>query len=649
MLRTNWETFSKKVFKINLSGSALIIVIIIIAILSTVLLGAMSAVLASLNQSTSIYQKSATGYGAESAAEEFLYYFNQLLEDAKNIAYGYYYKGDGTLKDISPGRVRWLLGDESYEPGKILDDLRHGRISRDVAEDKVYEGMKAIIRDEVSRFMNDVGSDASIKVEFLSLPEFKKLSDLVELYIKPHYESLTGYELDDITVNAWSGTTSGSLPDGYTIYIDVSKKRAGTSSDKEIKRTLRLDVEILATKPNGLESSVSSATTTAASSIFNLFDYALYTNGSFVANVNFTIIGGNVHTGGDIQSHGGLQTDINNLVVMGELSLGVNGNPQVREDNVKVSNVTYIRSNLRRTGVGDRNISLQMGITYVGGNAELYGRGRYEFDELYCDGNVIVKGSTANAVDVVIKKIGVIRGALRIQDQGTVTIKSGAVVYCDSIQFLNNPTTLVIENGATIVTRMPPDYSRIVNSGGVINVVSSVPYPPLPQILNEIRNFSFPNSTSIPSITPHDPVPPASIDSAADISKSPPQVVVIGENCNAGEIEVEIQNRLASMGVSPVPSPLQLHVFARNNITISVGTRILNGQLIALGNTLNINSSGGSPFDGVTLIYGSPSSLIQNHVTNTTGYVPPATIYNQTNAIQNDTLYSVRRRNIIVR
>lgn len=295
--------------------------------------------------------------------------------------------------------------------------------------------MKAIIRDEVSRFMNDVGSDASIKVEFLSLPEFKKLSDLVELYIKPHYESLTGYELDDITVNAWSGTTSGSLPDGYTIYIDVSKKRAGTSSDKEIKRTLRLDVEILATKPNGLESSVSSATTTAASSIFNLFDYALYTNGSFVANVNFTIIGGNVHTGGDIQSHGGLQTDINNLVVMGELSLGVNGNPQVREDNVKVSNVTYIRSNLRRTGVGDRNISLQMGITYVGGNAELYGRGRYEFDELYCDGNVIVKGSTANAVDVVIKKIGVIRGALRIQDQGTVTIKSGAVVYCDSIQF----------------------------------------------------------------------------------------------------------------------------------------------------------------------------------------------------------------------
>ncbi len=85
MLRTNWETFSKKVFKINLNGSALIIVIIIIAILSTVLLGAMSAVLASLNQSTSIYQKSATGYGAESAAEEFLYYFNQLLEDVLMI------------------------------------------------------------------------------------------------------------------------------------------------------------------------------------------------------------------------------------------------------------------------------------------------------------------------------------------------------------------------------------------------------------------------------------------------------------------------------------------------------------------------------------------------------------------------------------
>lgn len=412
---------------------------------------------------------------------------------------------------------------------------------------------------------------------------------------------------------------------------------------------MRLDFKILSSSPNSLESVISIGTITLASSIFNLFDYALYTNGNFVANVNFTIIGGNVHTGGDLQSHGGLQTDINNLVVMGELSLGVNGNPQVREDNVKVNNVTYIRSNLRRTGVGDRNISLQMGKTYVGGNAELYGRGRYEFDELYCDGDVIVKGSIANAVDVVIKKIGVIRGVLRIQDQGTVTIKSGAVVYCDSIQFLNNPTTLVIENGATVVTRMPPDYSRIVNSGGIINVAPFIPYPPLPQIISDIRNFNFPNSTSIPSITPHDSVPPASIDSAADISKSPPQVVVIGENCDAGEIEVEIKNRLASIGVSPVPSPLQLHVFARNNITISVGTRILNGQLIALGNTLNINSSGGSPFDGVILIYGSPSSLIQNQITNSTGYVPPVTMSSRRDTIQSGTLYRVVRRSIVVK
>ncbi|SMR90557.1 hypothetical protein SAMN04515609_2628 [Caldicellulosiruptor bescii] len=639
----------ERLFVKKVNGSVLIVVIIIIAILSTVLLGTMSAVLASLNQSTSIYQKSATGYGAESAAEEFLYYFNQLLEAAKDIAYDYYYKADGTLENTSPGRVRLLLGDESYEPGKILDDLRHGRITQDVAKDKVYKGMEAIIKDEVSRFMNDVGSDASVKVESLPLMEFKKISDLVQLWIKPHYEGLTGYKFDGITVNAWSGATGSSLPDGYTIYIDVSKTRAVTSSDKEVKRTLRLDFKILSSSPNSLESVISIGTTTLASSIFNLFDYALYTNGNFVANVNFTIIGGNVHTGGDLQSHGGLQTDINNIVVMGELSLGVNGNPQVREDNVKVNNVTYIRSNLRRTGVGDRNISLQMGITYVGGNAELYGRGRYEFDELYCDGDVIVKGSIANAVDVVIKKIGVIRGALRIQDQGTVTIKSGAVVYCDSIQFLNNPTTLVIENGATIVTRMPPDYSRIVNSGGIINVAPSIPYPPLPQIISDIRNFNFPNSTSIPSITPHDSVPPASIDSAADISKSPPQVVVIGENCDAGEIEVEVRNRLASMGVSPVPSPLQLHVFARNNITISVGTRILNGQLIALGNTLNINSSGGSPFDGVILIYGSPSSLIQNQVTNSTGYVPPVTISSRRDTIQSGTLYRVVRRSIVVK
>lgn len=70
-----------------------------------------------------------------------------------------------------------------------------------------------------------------------------------------------------------------------------------------------------------------------------------------------------------------------------------------------------------------------MGITYVGGNAELYGRGRYEFDELYCDGDVIVKGSIANAVDVVIKKNRSNQGCVKNTGSGDSYNK----IWCGSI------------------------------------------------------------------------------------------------------------------------------------------------------------------------------------------------------------------------
>ncbi|WP_252864383.1 hypothetical protein [Caldicellulosiruptor bescii] len=329
----------ERLFVKKVNGSVLIVVIIIIAILSTVLLGTMSAVLASLNQSTSIYQKSATGYGAESAAEEFLYYFNQLLEAAKDIAYDYYYKADGTLENTSPGRVRLLLGDESYEPGKILDDLRHGRITQDVAKDKVYKGMEAIIKDEVSRFMNDVGSDASVKVESLPLMEFKKISDLVQLWIKPHYEGLTGYKFDGITVNAWSGATGSSLPDGYTIYIDVSKTRAVTSSDKEVKRTLRLDFKILGNSGSSQNIILNPSPTTVPSSPL---DYAIFSKGALNTNKNLTVENGSVYSGGDLTIDGGAAFNIDNLISKGEMVINQDSDSRCRDNNINVRNIIYV-------------------------------------------------------------------------------------------------------------------------------------------------------------------------------------------------------------------------------------------------------------------------------------------------------------------
>ncbi|WP_271628596.1 taperin [Caldicellulosiruptor sp. DIB 104C] len=632
-----------RMFIKKVDGSVLIVVIIVIAVLSTILLGTMSAVLASLNQSTSIYQKSATGYGAESAAEEFLYYFNQLLEDAKNIAYGYYYKGDGTLKDISPGRVRWLLGDESYEPGKILDDLRHGRISRDVAEDKVYEGMKAIIRDEVSRFMNDVGSDASIKVEFLSLPEFKKLSDLVELYIKPHYESLTGYELDDITVNAWSGTTSGSLPDGYTIYIDVSKKRAGTSSDKEIKRTLRLDVGIAGNSEGSVNLILNPSPTSVPSSPL---DYAIFSKGALITNKNLTVENGSVYSGGDMTIDGGAVFNIDNLISKGEMVINQDSDSRCRDNNIVVRNMIYVEKSLKANRISPRSTNIDAKTIYVGQEMQLYGAGSYKFVQLFSDSNVKLAGP---GVNMEVSALASIRGTLEVIDGATVTLKSNSAVYCNSL-VVRNGSRLILENGAKLYVATTPDASTIIsiqNNGGTISYSSSFSYPPTPAEIDEIRNRDY-TSGLLTTPLPADSVGSHQLGSTADITQTPPQIVIYGESfINDNEARIEISDRL---GLPIVDfSTLQLHLISRGNITfVGGGLTILNGSIISLGNTFNINTMG-NPYAGLTLKYQMPSPPIQQDIENNTGIQPSQIIYTEADAVGRKTLYNILRRNIVIK
>ncbi|ADL42958.1 hypothetical protein COB47_1678 [Caldicellulosiruptor obsidiansis OB47] len=632
-----------RMFIKKVDGSVLIVVIIVIAVLSTILLGTMSAVLASLNQSTSIYQKSATGYGAESAAEEFLYYFNQLLEDAKNIAYGYYYKGDGTLKDICPGRVRWLLGDESYEPGKILDDLRHGRISRDVAEDKVYEGMKAIIRDEVSRFMNDVGSDASIKVESLSLPEFKKLSDLVELYIKPHYESLTGYELDDITVNAWSGTTSGSLPDGYTIYIDVSKKRAGTSSDKEVKRALRLDVRIADDSGSSVNLILNPSPTPVPSSPL---DYAIFSKGALNTNKNLTVENGSVYSGGDLTIHGGAVFNIDNLISKGEMMINQDSDSRCRDNNIVVRNIIYVEKSLKANRISPRSTNIDAKTIYVGQEMQLYGAGSYKFVQLFSDSNVKLAGP---GVNMEVSALASIRGTLEVIDGATVTLKSNSAVYCNSL-VVRNGSRLILENGAKLYVATTPDASTIIsiqNNGGTISYSSSFSYPPTPAEIDEIRNRDYTSGLLITPL-PADSVGSPQLGSTADITQTPPQIVIYGESfINDNEARLEILGRLSLPTVDF--STLQLHLISRGNITfVGGGMTILNGSIISLGNALDVNCLE-NPYAGLTLKYQTPSPSIQQDIENNTGIQPSQIIYTEADAVGRKTLYNILRRNIVIK
>ncbi|WPX08013.1 tapirin [Anaerocellum danielii] len=633
----------ERLFVKKFNGSVLIVVVIVIAVLSTVLLGTMSAVLASLNQSTSIYQKSATGYGAESAAEEFLYYFNQLLEAAKDIAYDYYYKADGTLKNTSPGRVRLLLGDESYEPGKILDDLRHGRITQDVAKDKVYKGMEAIIKDEVSRFMNDVGSDASVKVESLPLMEFKKLSDLVQLWIRPHYEGLTGYKFDGITVNAWSGATGSSLPDGYTIYIDVSKTRDVTSSDKEVKRTLRLDFKILGNSGSSQNIILNPSPTTVPSSPL---DYAIFSKGALITNKNLTVENGSVYSGGDMTIDGGAVFDIDNLISKGDIVINQDTDTRCRNNNINVRNIIYVEKNLKTNRAYPRLTNIRARIIYVVQDMQLYGAGSYEFNQLFTDNNVVLAGP---GVNMKISGLASIIGRLEITDGATVTLQNNSVLYCNSLKIRNN-SRLILESGSRLYVATSTDPLTIMsiqNYGGTISFSSSFSYPSPPAEIDEIRNRDY-TSGLLTAPLPADSVGSSQLGSTADTSQTPPQIVIYGESfINDNEARIEISDRL---GLPIVDfSTLQLHLISRGNITfVGGGLTILNGSIISLGNTFNINTMG-DPYAGLTLKYQMPSPPIQQDIESNTGIQPSQTIFTQNDAIERKTLYDILRRNMVTR
>ncbi|WDC83231.1 pilus assembly PilX N-terminal domain-containing protein [Caloramator sp. mosi_1] len=114
-------------------GSALIFVILIIAVLFTLSIGVMQITLASLRQSTSYYGKNEAFYIADSSMEKILFYLDKVADEARYEANAYCFDASGA--------VNMQNFEEEYK--KLLD----GQLTK--------EEYEKIIKDEFIRIYKE--------------------------------------------------------------------------------------------------------------------------------------------------------------------------------------------------------------------------------------------------------------------------------------------------------------------------------------------------------------------------------------------------------------------------------------------------------------------------------------------------------------
>ncbi len=628
----------------KLKGTIMITVVIIISTLSLLILTITSAVVGSYKKSVDILEKRDTSYAAEAYGETFMYYINRVAELALNYAVNYYFTQEGTLKHDVPGQVSLLLSPD-YEPGNIFMNYINKVISKNQAWDMIKTGIEILLKDQCYKFFSDAGSFIGLTVN-AGGPIYINRVSLLENYIKVLLQGKVSSRLESIQVEDWKLNPSNVLPDGYTFYITSTESSTGES---KVKRVLRIDCEISFDKNNFDSGNILSLNSPVANSIFDILNYALYTNGSFIANYNFAINGGNLFTGGNFTSHGGLQLNIENMVVKNNFHLGTTSNPLIFNDTITVRGITYIERNFERSGRTRKQLSLDMNKVFIGGNAYIKGKGEYIFKELFVKGNVELDGDVDQEANVAIENKALVAGDIIMTSYSQIVVKSGAELVCRNLYVMNSNNKIILENNSKLIVKSISNLSVVENRGGILSITNLDPSFDLPLVFKELENFKFLSAADLPPIVPDDPIVPQSIDSAVDLTVAPPKAFVVGENCNAGEIETELRNRFISYGISPVPKPLGLHVFARNNITVSVGTDIFNGQLIALGNTLNINSSSGNPFEGVKLEYSPPTLYLREELKNLTGYSAPNLFNSRLISSSKTQLVKIKRWNMVIK
>lgn len=104
-------------------GSAMLFVVLIIAVLFTLSLGVIQITLASLRHSSSYYSKNQAFYYADSSTDKALYYLDMIADKAREYANDYCFTESGALNlskdDIKVAYDEYLTNGDRHELEKI--------------------------------------------------------------------------------------------------------------------------------------------------------------------------------------------------------------------------------------------------------------------------------------------------------------------------------------------------------------------------------------------------------------------------------------------------------------------------------------------------------------------------------------------------
>ncbi|WAM33192.1 hypothetical protein [Caldicellulosiruptor morganii] len=421
-------------------GSALIIVIILISILFVMVLGSMSAVVASLNRSVSIFQKTTTAYASQSGTEKTLFYLNQLLEEIKRSVLKYYFDDNmvisANIGELSPSDVM-------YEPKTIRTALYGSppSITYDQAKERIKQGMTKYVTKKLLEFLgfsNGTGVSFNVDNSGIIVSSFSQLKD----YLKADFESrLSDFSLEDIKIDYDSSSN-------MFILRTIAREKG-----KNTKRVERVEFKIPEIDPTNFVNLATVNTTTPVSTPnpFDIFDYAMFSYGNINANKHLTVVGGNIGTAKDLTVGEACYLDVTNIIVLGNTIFNTN---QSSPSTVKASGIFYTKGNFRANSGG---ITLDANILAVDDQNEgiIWDAGsKMTVKEIYAK-KVQVSGA---GTQIRIDSKGCIDN-LTISDGATVILGPGAELYCQNLTAQNQNVNLYIENGAKL-------YAKNITWGG---------------------------------------------------------------------------------------------------------------------------------------------------------------------------------------
>lgn len=640
-------------------GSTLIILIVLIAVLSTVVLGTLAVTASSLNQSRSILFKADTSYIADSVIEDLLYYINLMVEDAKRRAIEYYFDANGNLTTNDDGSNPNEPEDIKHQLENAINDYTNGVIDQatfnsrlTTIQDKLKQGFSFRMQYYIRNFFDGLPDAATVK--FPSSPGVSSFPissidswDVLKDYLKSHVSGNHILDGIDKSVQYYS--------DKLICLFDATIK----DTVSKAQRVLRCEIEIPTITAAGfnslftLSSSTSSSTTTTPgstggsssttptsstppNSVYSIFNYAMYTQSSINTGNNFHVEGGNIYSGGDLTVGNNSLVRPWNIITKGNIIFN-------NSSEINVVGILYAGGSIT---FNSGNPSLKAKVLYSGSDITFGNNMNAQVDELYCrnlymnnDNNntlVINKVISAEKIELGAGKIVIKSGArlyckeLIVRNNGKIIIEDNADINCSSIRIEKEfyaPNDEIKCENLYIGPNAPIGVKKVVVSGNVelnninanrINIVDKIYYKnSLVGNLPSSLQTKFQNDSSISYQYTAPSLPQEILDiQSYDFNNIIDWSNINGEayrNNNEGILITEYQinnNDSIFPNSSNRAHPAYLFLLSRQGINLPPSLNLLNGSIIAQ-NQININGGG-----NFTLVHQSLNNNTQQNLLN---------------------------------